>query len=61
MAKPAKFSPEVKERAVRLVLEYQAECASQHEAIRSVAGKIPALSNRPRARSTGLDCGGELG
>ena len=40
MAKPAKFSPEVKERAVRLVLEHQAEYASQYEAIRSVAGKI---------------------
>ena len=40
MAKPSKFSPEVKERAVRLVLEHQAEYASQYEAIRSVAGKI---------------------
>ena len=40
MANPAKFSPEVKERAVRLVLEHQGEYASQYEAIRSVAGKI---------------------
>ena len=40
MAKPSKFSPEVKERAVRLVLEHQAEYASQYEAIRSVAGKM---------------------
>lgn len=40
MAKPSKFSPEVKERAVRLVLEHQAEYASQYEVIRSVAGKI---------------------
>ena len=40
MAKPAKFSPEVKERAVRLVLEHQGEYATQYEAIRSVAGKI---------------------
>ena len=40
MAKPTKFSPEVKERAVRLVLEHQGEYGSQYEAIRSVAGKI---------------------
>lgn len=40
MAKPTKFSPEVKERAVRLVLEHQGEYATQYEAIRSVAGKI---------------------
>jgi transposase len=40
MAKPTKFSPEVKERAVRLVVEHQGEYGSQYEAIRSVAGKI---------------------
>ena len=40
MARPAKFSPEVKERAVRLVLEHQGEYASQYAAIQSVAGKI---------------------
>ena len=40
MAKATKFSPEVKERAVRLVLEHQGEYGSQYEAIRSVAGKI---------------------
>ena len=40
MAKPAKFSPDVKERAVRLVAEHRGEYGSQYEAIRSVAGKI---------------------
>src|SRR5919198_5870786 len=34
------FSPEVRERAVRLVLDHQGEHASQHEAIRSIAQKI---------------------
>jgi transposase len=40
MARPAKFSPEVKERAVRLVLEHQGEYCSQHEAIQWVAGRM---------------------
>ena len=40
MARPVKFSPEAKERAVRLVLEHQREYGSQYEAIQSVAGKI---------------------
>ena len=40
MARPTKFSPEVKERAVRLVLEHQGEYGSQYEAIQSVAGKM---------------------
>ena len=40
MARPAKYSPEVKERTVRLVLGHQGEYASQYAAIQSVAGKI---------------------
>ena len=39
MAKPG-FSPEVRERAVRLVLEHQSEYRNQSEAIRAVADKI---------------------
>jgi transposase len=34
------FSPEVRERAVRMVLEHQGEHGSQYAAIRSIAAKI---------------------
>jgi transposase len=34
------FSPEVRERAVRLVLDHQGEHGSQYAAIRSIAAKI---------------------
>jgi len=35
-----KYSPEVRERAVRMVFEHQAEHESQWAAIVSIAGKI---------------------
>ncbi len=35
-----KFSPEVRERAVRLVLEHQGDYASQWTAMASIASKI---------------------
>ena len=40
MARPSKYSPEVRERFVRLVQEHTAEHGSQYAAIRSIAQKI---------------------
>lgn len=40
MNKPVKYSPEVRDRAVRMVLEHQDGHGSQWAAIESIAGKI---------------------
>ncbi len=40
MARPSRYSPEVRERSVRMVLEHQGEHDSQWAAIGSIAAKI---------------------
>ena len=40
MKKTEKFSPEVRDRTVRMVFEHRSEYASQWAAVESIAGKI---------------------
>jgi len=59
MRKSVKFSPEVRERAVRLVFEQRGEHESQWAAVVSIAGKIGATPQtllnwvRQQERDTG--------
>src|SRR5438105_8739451 len=40
MARPSRYSPEVRERAIRMVREHGPEHPSQWAAIKSIAGKL---------------------
>ncbi len=48
MSRGSKYSPEVRERAVRMVLEHQDTHSSQWAAIESIAGKIGCTSESLR-------------
>ena len=48
MNSPTRYSPEVRDRAVRLVLEPQGEHDSQWSAIPSVASKLGCTAETPR-------------
>jgi len=47
--KSRRYAPEVRERAVRMVLEHQHEYSSQWAAITSIAGKIGASPETVRS------------
>ena len=48
MGRPSRYSPEVRERAVRMVLEHERDYDSQWAAIRSIAAKIGCSSETLR-------------
>ena len=49
MTRPGRFSPEVRERAVRMVLEQQDKHASQWAAITSIAEKLGCTAETLRS------------
>ena len=63
MTKPSRFSPEVRERAVRMVREHQEEYDSQWAAITSIAEKIGCTAETLRSwvRQAERDAGRRAG
>ena len=56
MGRPSRFSPEVRERAVRLVLGQQEAHDSQWAAIESIAGKIGCTAETLRKWVRRAEC-----
>lgn len=48
MSRVSKYSPEVRERAVRMVVEHQGEHAWQWAVMSSIAAKIGSVKRRER-------------
>ena len=44
MARPSKYPRELRERAVRMVIESKGDCGSEYEAIRSISAKLGITS-----------------
>jgi len=63
MSRRIRYSQEVRERAVRMVIEHEGDYASQWEAIRSIAEKIGCSpeSLRKWLRRTEVDTGSRSG
>ena len=63
MSRSSKFSPEVRERAVRMVLESRGEHESQWAAIRSIAAKLGCTTETLRrwVRQAEVDQGKRAG
>ena len=63
MSKSIRYSPEVRERAVRMVFEHQREYPSQWRAVVSIAGKIgfTAETLRKWVRRAEIDSGRRAG
>jgi transposase len=63
MSRRIRYSQEVRERAVRMVIEHEGDYASQWEAIRSIAEKIGCSpeSLRKWLRRTEIDSGSRSG
>ena len=59
MAHAQKYSPEIRERAVRMVFEHEQEYDSQWAAIRSIAPKVGCTAETLRTwvRKTEIDTG----
>ena len=59
MSKQNRYSPEIRQRAVRMVFEHQSDYESQWEAIGSIAGKIGCTTETLRkwVRKAEIDTG----